>query len=180
MKKKQKHIARCPCCKIVVDEQKLQRTIGRKINYGSLEYKLSWNDLLDRETTQRSWVCDDCLDSRKAIIGDVRKQLYLDYLPHFAYFDQDKTCQNCGDNYTFTKEEQQHWYEILQFWVQAESVNCKKCYQLRKLNTELSNILKDKSKMSLTDYNRVIEIYTLMAKMEKVKEFEALKRKLKK
>jgi hypothetical protein len=175
-----KYIARCPCCKTVISERELQETLGRKINYGSHKYKLSWEHLFGSEYRQTSWACDDCLMKGKAIIGNVDKQLYLDYFPHFAYYDKEITCRTCNDKFVYTKEQQQFWYETLpDNWVQVEAVNCKKCRNLRKLNTELSNILKDKSKMSAADFNRVIEIYTLIGKTEKAKEYSALKKKLK-
>lgn len=50
--------------------------------------------------------------------------------------------------------------------------------QLKKLKTELGNLLKDKSRMSLADFDRVIEIYNFMENVEKVKEYTTLKKRL--
>lgn len=177
MASKIKYIATCPCCKTVIDERELQRTLGRKLKYGSTIYKLTWEKLFEPDSRVTSWACDDCLMKGKAIKGDINQQLYIDYLPHFAYYDKEITCQTCADEFVYTKEQQHFWYETLQNWVQSEAINCKKCRDLRKLNTELSDILKDKSKMSLADFDRVIEIYNFMGKTEKSKNFQTLKQK---
>lgn len=181
MANKPKYIARCPCCKTVVDERELQQVFNRKRNgiRPSIFLEYEYHFWESYENGFKNWVCDDCIIKGKAIKSDISKQLFVDYLPHFAYYDKTKNCETCGDEFIFTKTEQQYWYETLQFWVQAKCVNCKKCYQLRKLKTELSKLLEDKSKMSLADFDRVIEIYHLLGKVEKSKEYLALKSKLK-
>lgn len=177
-----KYIARCPCCKTVINQDKLQKSIGRNPNMWTGE-KIFWATFFHHDKEYLLWACDDCIDTGKAIQSNFEKQTYCDFVPHLAYYDKKITCKTCKEDFIFTKEEQQYWYEKLQFWVQGECVNCKKCRKKKRdisvIDTELSNILKDKSKMSAADFDRVIEIYTLIGKTEKAKEYSTLKKKLK-
>jgi len=182
MARKLKYIIKCPCCETVINEDKLQKSIGRNPNMWTGRWT-SWATFFDSDNEHLLWACDDCIESGKAIQSDFTKQKYCDYFPHLAYYDKIINCETCQQDFLFSKEEQQYWFENLQFWVQTKCINCKNCRKEKRdkatLNTELSNILKDKSKMSATDFDRVIEIYNLMGKAEKAKEYFTLKRKSK-
>jgi len=78
------------------------------------------------------WACNTCLGSGRAVQGDPSKQRWCDLNPYYAYFDEQRKCLDCADVFTFTKEEQKHWYEVLQFWVQSRPKYCKGCTQRRK------------------------------------------------
>ena len=175
MTKKLKYIEECPCCKMVVDERELQQTIGRTIKGLRCNWKISEKYILRELEDFQNWACDDCLIKGKAIKSN-NPQNFGYSKPYFAYYDKTIVCESCKDEFIFSKEEQQYWFETLQFRVDAKCLNCKSCRKTirkaRKLNTELSNILKDKSKMSETDFDRVIEIYNLMDKAEKVSEWK--------
>jgi hypothetical protein len=77
------------------------------------------------------WACNDCINSGKALLADSREQTFCDCYPYLAYFDEQRECQECGNQYTFDKGEQQYWYEKLKFWVQSRPKLCKECYKKR-------------------------------------------------
>ena len=49
------------------------------------------------------------------------------YSPLFWYEDQARQCTDCGTRFTFTKEEQRHWYEELKFPIQVRGSGCPDC-----------------------------------------------------
>lgn len=55
------------------------------------------------------------------------QQQYVDHPPFFAYFDLEKKCETCGQDYVFSGKEQQYWYETLKFWVQSKPIACADC-----------------------------------------------------
>ena len=110
-----------------------------------------------------SWACDNCLGSGRAISGTPKKQLYCDFDPYLAYFDLNKTCENCSKEFVFSKEEQQFWYEKLGFWVQSKPKHCADCRKVKrqknKLNKELTDILSKKESLAIEDMEKLIELY---------------------
>lgn len=182
MARKIRYIIRCLCCETVINEDKLQKSIGRNPNMWTGR-KVFFATFFDSSNQHMLWACDDCLDSDKAIQSNFDKQTYCDFFPHLAYYDKKIVCETCTSDFIFSKEEQQYWYETLQFWVQGRCVDCKKCRKEKRvknmLTAELGNLLKDKSKMSLADFDRVIEIYHFLGKTEKMNLYIALKRKSK-
>lgn len=177
-KKRVKKLAKCPCCKNNVEQSDMQRTIALRFP----EERVSgWANFdLFKEIQNYQWACDPCLFKRKALIGNLKKQLFCDHTPYLAYFDRTKTCRTCNETYTFTKEEQVYWYENLGFWVQSVSVNCTSCRKAirtsRNLNTELSNLLSTPSDLTLEKCNRLAEIYTILDKEEKANYYLKLAR----
>lgn len=125
----------CPCCghkkhaheanhlrQAVQHYLELDPGLGQFIYNGNLNYAMD-----SHASCTQGWACDDCLDSGKAIIGTIECQRYGLYSPHWAYYDQNKTCRTCDNTFTFSKEEQHHWYEELQFWVMSDATNCIRC-----------------------------------------------------
>lgn len=130
--------------------------------------------ILNRSDLQQGgyqWACDDCLTSGAASIANPEAQLYLDSPPYLAYFDVSKVCEKCNEEYIFKKEEQAYWYEYLKFWVQSTPKHCSKCRrevrEQKKLNNELSAILKDGDSLSLKDLQRLSEIYSILNHQDK-------------
>lgn len=78
------------------------------------------------------WACEQCLSRRKAILGNPIKQKFCDCYPYYAYADEERICEECRKTYMFDKEEQKHWYEELDFWVQSRPKKCKTCYKKSK------------------------------------------------
>ncbi len=123
------------------------------------------------------YACDSCLAKKKAILANPKLQ-HGSFFYHLAYFDESRTCQTCGDDYIFTKEEKRHWYEVLKFWVYAKSVNCKNCSKEirteRNLNTRLSDLLKNgEDSLSKIEIAEIISIYEVIEKTDKVKYFQS-------
>jgi hypothetical protein len=73
------------------------------------------------------WACDDCLDKGKALLADPNKQKFVDCVPYYAYFNLQRHCETCGQNFIFSSNEQRFWYEDLMFWVQSQPKDCANC-----------------------------------------------------
>jgi hypothetical protein len=120
-----------------------------------------------------TWACDDCIQTGRAIKADIGKQLFCDNPPYLAYYGQLRVCESCKQDYTFSKEEKQHWYEVLGFWVQSVPKNCKECRRRireeKKLNNELSALIRDLDKNNPDQLLRAAALYDKMGKYEKVK-----------
>lgn len=171
---------KCPCCQSVVEDQDMQQTLGREVE--------SWGGLISikRAYLERGfyqWSCDACLKKGRAIRGDFRNQVFCDYNPHLAYYDIPKQCDTCLKGYVFKAKEQQYWYEDLKFWVQSEPKHCPSCRKIRReeraLNKELSELLREKSDLSLKTLQRLAEIYEEIGKPERAKYFQSRVKKLK-
>lgn len=170
----------CPGCNGDVYDSNLRQTLGRKIWLWGTMTSVGRDDL-KHGTFQ--WACDDCLNSGRALIGNPGAQLYCDFDPYLAYVDEEKVCETCDAQYVFRKEEQKYWYETLRFWVQSKPKHCPKCRQEireeKKLNNELSELLKEKEKLSIQDMERLSEIYEEISKPEKSRYYKNLIEKLK-
>jgi hypothetical protein len=61
-----------------------------------------------------------------AIAADVSRQRRATiHVTH--YFDSVRTCRRCGRPFLFFAEEQRHWYEELQFPLEADCLECAPC-----------------------------------------------------
>ena len=78
------------------------------------------------------WACNACIRASRALRTDPEKQKWCDCEPYLAYFDEKRSCVDCGASFTFTKETQKHWYETLQFWVWSRPIRCEECNRKRK------------------------------------------------
>jgi hypothetical protein len=61
-----------------------------------------------------------------AIAADLRRQNFTTF-PRGFYVDMLKTCRACQRPFLFFAREQQHWYEELGFYVDADCVRCVEC-----------------------------------------------------
>lgn len=131
----------------------------------------------------QNWVCEGCIESGRAVKAKGEKQFCGTNFPYYAYIDQHKTCIDCQEHFTFSAKEQQYWYETLQFYIDAKPVRClpcrKKLRASKQLNTELSNLIKGLDAKDKQVLKRIIEIYEIMEKEDKVKYYNSLYRKLK-
>lgn len=171
----------CPGCKKDVPDTRLHRTLGRKVWFWGTIKTLDREDLVQKRV---HWACDTCLHSGKALIGHPEAQLYCDFEPYLAYVSYEKECETCHQAFVFSKEEQQHWYETLRFWVQSKPKQCPSCRrevrEEKKLNTELSTLLMEKEKLTIQDMERLSEIYEEIQKPDKSKYYQSLVAKAKK
>ncbi|RTQ44718.1 hypothetical protein EJV47_27385 [Hymenobacter gummosus] len=160
---------RCPCCQRLRDIDEYQ-TFLRQINalppqsnVGRQRGRLLTNYYWDAARHQPGtlhWACDQCLEAGRASLGDVSRQHeHCFALPHFAYYDQEKTCRDCGRAFVFSRGEQQHWYEELQFWVEATRVRCPACSRRKHERDRLSRLL---AAPDYTDLARTREILQLL------------------
>jgi hypothetical protein len=78
------------------------------------------------------WACDDCIRAGRALRTEPYEQKWADCEPYLAYYDETRTCVDCGASFVFTKEEQRHWYEKLKFWVWSRPIRCDACNARRK------------------------------------------------
>ena len=169
---------KCLCCNATVYQSDFTKTIGREIWVWGVIRKLEFADLVHG---QYQFACDSCLESGRAICGTPQKQLYCDFDPYLAFFDINKTCENCAKEYVFTKEEQQSWYEKLRFWVQSKPKYCTDCRkikrQTKKMNKELSDILSKKESLGIEEMERLSEIYKEINRPDRSKYYLNLIRK---
>jgi len=128
------------------------------------------------------WACDNCIKKKKAIIGRPDQQNVIGTtLPFFAYYDQHLTCSTCKTAFTFTKEEQQYWYEDLKFITWSTPIDCKACRKAKRLpkkqNTKLSDLIKKLEPDNLNQIEDLIHLCLEMHKVEKAKYFFAMGKK---
>ncbi|QMV71397.1 zinc-ribbon domain containing protein [Comamonas piscis] len=60
------------------------------------------------------------------LMADTSKQ-HFNVFPRECYVDMRKTCRNCQRPFIFFAAEQKHWFEVLQFYVDADCVHCPEC-----------------------------------------------------
>lgn len=61
-----------------------------------------------------------------AIEADLLRQTPAMF-PVTHYYDLDKMCRDCGRRFIFFSEEQKHWYEELEFPLEANCIRCSTC-----------------------------------------------------
>ncbi|MGE8492563.1 MULTISPECIES: zinc-ribbon domain containing protein [Comamonas] len=60
------------------------------------------------------------------LMADTSKQNFSIF-PRECYVDMRKTCRSCKRPFIFFAAEQRHWFEVLQFYVDADCVHCPEC-----------------------------------------------------
>lgn len=123
----------CPCCQ--KDRNLVSATPILKVAQEIVEQGCApWHwkgetqvvvDLVKRKVLQ--WVCNACLKQKYAIPANPSKQNFANSNPFFAYIDQKKTCQTCGNTFIFSAQEQCFWYEELKFLVVSHPTTCPAC-----------------------------------------------------
>lgn len=83
------------------------------------------------------------------IIANLEKQNYATF-PRKFYVDIEKQCVRCKRLFIFFAKEQQYWYEVLGFYIDADCVKCidcrKKEHAVKKLILGYENLLKKTNK----------------------------------
>jgi hypothetical protein len=68
-----------------------------------------------------------------AVRANVEKQNYS-VCPRHWYMNADFKCERCGQEFTWTADEQKAWFEDYFFWVDSQPRHCRKCRgELRRL-----------------------------------------------
>lgn len=177
MSKKKKKPLACPCCRKRVGEKGIKKVLALFPYEGAVTVSGTTaieSFVLTTNTFNAEWACDACLESGKALIGQPKKQTYFrESTPYLAYRDRHFTCNQCEEDFLFSKEEQQHWYEKLQFVIYARPKQCLSCRKEirrgKQLNTELSKLLEKGTPNDVEQLSRIAEIYEQMEKPDKVK-----------
>ena len=189
--------AHCKVCNSQVDASKMKHvfksfTFDGQIQKKGSSLEDSFIEIVKRYPDMYQWACDECIKARKALVGNPKKQFYTftypwdTASPFFAYYDKSFRCQSCKEKFTFSKEEQQHWYEDLNFVVYSKPINCATCRKeiraSKNLNKELSDLLREGKPKDVEKLQRIAQIYKEMDKPEKMKAYlsaaDKLRRKL--
>ena len=95
-----------------------------------------WGNLESGWTVKHSswlqWACDDCLGAGRAVEAKPWMQTYGYGFARFAYFNETKTCTDCGQEFLFSASEQAYWYETLQFSPYSVPKQCTECRKTRR------------------------------------------------
>lgn len=94
--------------------------------YGSLPI-VSGAAILEAEIRLGFWgLSDAVIFPETVLVADTSKQNYAIY-PRRYYVDILRDCRECGRPFLFFAREQRHWFEELQFFVDADCVHCAEC-----------------------------------------------------
>ena len=85
------------------------------------------------------------------LIAEPSKQNYAIY-PRRYYVDMLRDCRKCGRPFLFFAQEQKYWFEELQFYVDADCVNCSEC-RARQHDAKMQ-LARFSAAMKATDLNR--------------------------
>ena len=188
-RKKPEKYPKCPCCgqerhRTEVKEALRKMKMIDSYNYPHYQPGTDTDNYIKLQWLQERWACDACLREKRAIVADHQVQYYstLNW-PHMAYYDTQHTCRSCGDEFTFSKEEKRHWFEELQFYIEAKAVRCQSCR--KELNAEklkhktLSALLqKGIDNLEMEELELVIGIYEAWDKEHKIAYYRSVQRKL--
>ena len=130
----------CPCChhERALEETPLEESFPREERPTTLsammfnyEEWLAFKQAIHEYTREKHsrfhtflWACNSCLESGAALPGNPKKQSFGMEGPTLAYFSLTERCQNCGNDFLFSADEQQYWYETLGFHVDSYPKHC--------------------------------------------------------
>jgi Probable zinc-ribbon domain len=126
---------RCPCCRLARPMRPSTapwriETVSNKEKpgiWGNLES--GWSA---KNASHLLWACDDCLTAGRALEAKPWLQTHGYGFAVFAYFDQTRSCEDCGTEFLFSASEQTYWYEELQFVMQSVPKQCPDCRKTRR------------------------------------------------
>jgi hypothetical protein len=78
------------------------------------------------------WACEGCVQAGRALRASPSKEVHCLHPPYLAYYDDDIECEDCGQTFTFSAEEQRFWYEELQFLLRSRPKQCAPCRRRRR------------------------------------------------
>ena len=123
----------CPCCTLFKNQQEVQilfeqLLLSKKQILKSEEVNIDFNFVCSLLQSGRiQWACDDCLKNGKAIVSDPNKMNYTVSPNYLAYFDKKIKCHTCKEDFIFSSQEQQYWFEVLSFWHDSYPTKCPTC-----------------------------------------------------
>ena len=99
--------------------------------YGSTPTRSGVRGFTGQEIADSHWQYDVAtLYPESVLVADTSRQNYSMY-PRPFYVDMRRTCRSCSRPFIFFAAEQKHWFEVLQFYVDADCVHCPECRQQR-------------------------------------------------
>lgn len=186
MKRKKNKDLICPCCKALVGRKHTTQVV--KITKAGVPTELPPNARLatDAEIHQSldahdRWACDDCLNGGSAIPGTIARQRKVHPMYHsyhyLAYFDREiKACRDCGEPFSYAKEDQLFYYETLAKDRSAKAVRCIDCRRAinrhNKITRELGEMLENGELKRESDRETVIAHYHALGHPAKARYFE--------
>ena len=121
------------------------------------------------------WACESCLENGRAIRAKPWLQEYCCDLPRLAYYDLTRRCRSCGADFTFSKREQQRWFEEFKLTPSAEPVECRACRAAGRAaaeaNTELAAQLKTLNPKSADSLAGIAMLYLQLGRARKAAEY---------
>lgn len=192
MKQMKKVTLQCPSCKKRVEKKKIQQ-VGSILPFeGMISERDNLLDsfimVLSKYPEYYQWACDTCIKEGQALLANPKAQFYTfkhpwdTANPYLAYFDKSFRCKSCKLPFTFSKEEQKHWYEKLSFVVYSKPLNCPPCRKeirdQKMLHIELSDLLREGDPRDKEALLRIAAIYEEMGKEEKRKKYLTAANKL--
>ena len=88
----------------------------------------------DKYQASRLWHTENPVPSTAVLADSQRLKPRSCFSQPGAYFDDRRTCEQCGRKFLFFAEEQKHWYETLGFPIDTR---CKRCPPCRKAHRTL-------------------------------------------
>lgn len=184
-RKKAEKYPKCPCCGHEKHRSEVKEALRKmKMIESYIHFQSSTDHYIVLQWLRERWACDACLRENSAIVANHQVQ-YCSTLnwPHMAYYDTHHTCRTCAKEFTFGKEEKRHWFEELQFYVEAKAVRCQLCR--RELNAEkvkhktLAALLqKGIYNLDMEELDKVISVYESWGKKHKIAYYRSIQRKL--
>jgi hypothetical protein len=170
----------CPCCGNWRNESEYQQLLAfdKKHRY---DHMISF--LASVKNGYSDWVCDICIESKKALLGKDQLQNWTGFAyPYFIYRDQEKQCHQCHQSFIFTAQEQRFWYEELQFIVWStpqQCPACRKAIRRAKLpHRQLTELVPNLNEEDFNELEQVINLYLQIQNVEKAKYYLSKARKL--
>lgn len=100
----------------------------------------SGSKLHARDIVKAHWQYDQAsIFAETAIVANTAIQNYSMYAIE-VYVDIEKICRDCHRWFIFFAKEQQYWFEVLNFYVDAD---CVKCCECRKKDRSVRNLQSD-------------------------------------
>jgi hypothetical protein len=123
------------------------------------------------------WACDACIQSGRAVVANIAKQLLGVGTPFAAYVDRPFRCEDCGSESVFSAREQRHWFEELGFLIWVYPKQCLPCRRARhdraRLNQSLAEALHGLDPKDPTQLEAVARLYDEMGLAKKATEYRA-------
>lgn len=129
--------------------------------YGHTSMRSGVRGFSAQDIAASHWRYDiDTIFPESVLVADTSRQNYSMY-PRPFYVDMRRTCRSCSRPFIFFAAEQKHWFEVLQFYVDADCVHCPECRQQRvaaKREFQRYTTLVSIEKPSVTELKQLVDL----------------------